>query len=406
MVPGSTVGTVCERVVRRSPIDVLVIRDPECAIGDGPLVVALDGSPYSFGALKTAIDLSRRTGAEIHAVAAYDPYFHYVAFNKISGVLSEEAGQQFRFKDQEKLHEEIIDSGIAKIYQSHLDVALTVAEEDGTKITCKLLDGKPWQAVARYVEDVGASLLLLGKTGVHADPDLDIGGNAENLLRVAPCHLWFGQVTHTPSLEAVAQETITWTEEAEAMIERVPETARAMVRMAILRLAQESGHTVITSQLIEEATVRFCPDRGGAMEETEEVATPSWSDAAERLVAKVGDPAAVNSIRLRVEKRARRDGASEILANHVQPFIDAGAAPAPVWNAAALARINRVPDMVRNQVRRRAEDHAYDAGAAEVDTDCVEAAIAQSRQAMESMMTSGGHKLGIGPGKKDYGAGA
>ncbi len=29
----------------------------------------------------------------MHAVAAYDPYFHYVAFNKIAGVLSEEAGR-------------------------------------------------------------------------------------------------------------------------------------------------------------------------------------------------------------------------------------------------------------------------------------------------------------------------
>lgn len=404
-VPGSTVGTVCERVVRRSPIDVLVIRDPQRSIGDGPLVVALDGSPCSYGALKTAIDLARRTGAPVHAVAAYDPYFHYVAFNKISGVLSEEAGQQFRFKEQEKLHEEIIDSGIAKIYQSHLDVAHTVAEEDGAEITCKLLDGKPWQAIARYVEEVGASLLLLGKTGVHADPDLDIGGNAENLLRTAPCHMWFGQVTHTPSLEALAQETITWTEEAEAMMDRVPETARAMVRMAILRLAQESGHTVITSQLIEEATVRFCPDRGGAMEEAEEAA-PSWSGGAERLLAKAGDPAATTSIRLRAEKCARRDGSTEVQPEHVQPFIDAGAAPAPVWSAAALARINRVPDMVRNQVRRRAEDHAYEIDAAEIDTDCVEAALAQSRKAMEGMMTAGGHKLHGGAGKQQDDTGA
>lgn len=117
-VPGTSVGSVCARVVRRSPIDVLVIRDPRRPLGNGPLVVGLDGSTRSFGALKTALHLGRCLGAAVHAVAAYDPYFHYVAFNKIAATLSEKAGQQFRFKEQEWLHEQIIDSGIAKIYQS------------------------------------------------------------------------------------------------------------------------------------------------------------------------------------------------------------------------------------------------------------------------------------------------
>ena len=40
--------------------------------------------------------------------------FHYAAFHSISGVLNEEAGKVFRFKEQEKLHEEVIDSGLAR----------------------------------------------------------------------------------------------------------------------------------------------------------------------------------------------------------------------------------------------------------------------------------------------------
>jgi nucleotide-binding universal stress UspA family protein len=389
VVPGALVGTVCERVVRRSPIDVLVVRSPERALGDGPLVVGLDGSARSFGALKTALDLGRRLGAPVHAVAAYDPYFHYVAFNKIADVLSEEAGQTFRFKEQEQLHEEIIDSGIAKIYQSHLEVARSVAEAEGMEIVCELLDGKPYQAIARYLEKVGASLLLVGKTGIHADPDLDIGGNAENLLRNAPCHVWFGQATYTPPLESVARETITWTEEAEAKMARVPETARAMVRLAILRMAQESGHTVITSALIEEATARFCPEKGGHMDVDE---TLTWSGEAARLLEKIGDPSVNTSIRLRAEKRARRSNSKEVLGEHVRPFLDDEAGPAPVWAAAALARLARVPDMVRNPVRRRIEAHAREAGATEITVEIVEAGIAESRRAMEGSMRDGGHK--------------
>ncbi|MDP6934662.1 MAG: OPT/YSL family transporter, partial [Myxococcota bacterium] len=83
-VPGSLIGTVCERVVRRSPIDCLVIKDPAKVIGDGPLVVGLDGSDRSYGALKTAFDIARRVDAPVHAVAVYDPYYHYVAFNRIA----------------------------------------------------------------------------------------------------------------------------------------------------------------------------------------------------------------------------------------------------------------------------------------------------------------------------------
>ena len=72
---GATIGSVCERVVRRSPIDALVIRDPGLNIGSGPIVVCVDGSAKSFGVLMTAFVLAERTGAELHAVAAFDPHY-------------------------------------------------------------------------------------------------------------------------------------------------------------------------------------------------------------------------------------------------------------------------------------------------------------------------------------------
>ena len=392
-VPGSHVGTVCERVVRRSPIDALVIRDTERAIGDGPIVVGLDGSPRSFGALMTALDIGRRLGVQVQAVAAYDPYYHYVAFNKISGVLSDEAGQVFRFEEQEKLHEELIDAGIAKIYQSHLEVARKVASEQGVDLACSLLDGKAYRAIADHLRKVGASLLVIGKTGVHADSGLDIGGNAENLMRTAPCHVWLGQTTYSPPMDVVAAETINWTDEAEDRMASVPESARAMVRMAILRFAQESGHTVITSALIEEATSRFCPHFGGESDAGQDA--PAWSDAAERELRKAGDASVVAGIRLRAEKQARRDDAGQVEAAHVRPFLDETEAPAPMWSAAALARLARVPEMVRGSVRRRAEVEAAAAGAGEISTQMLEQAIAESREVMGDAMRFGGHKLGM-----------
>lgn len=385
-VPGAGIGTVCERVARRATTDLLVIRDPACMIGAGPLVAAVDGSPRGYGALKTALQLGRALEVPVHVVAAYDPYFHYVAFNRIAGVLSDEGGKVFRFKEQEKLHEEIIDDGLAKIYRSHLALAQRIAEEDGLPVTTALLDGKPHVAISAYLAKTGASLLLIGRTGIHADAELDIGGNAENLLRSAPCHVWLGAGVFVPSSDALAEETIRWTPEAETKLGRVPEMARGMVRLAVQRFAQERGHTVITCDLIARATQKLCPHFGGHASRETPVA---WSPEAEALADSGGDASIVAAIRLRSEKRARREDAGTVLPAHVRPFLEAPAAAR--WSAAALARLARVPEMVRDTVRQRVEAEAADTAATEITAVLVETMIAASRRTMEQRMQSGGH---------------
>jgi len=258
-VPGSSMGTVCERVVRRAAIDTLVIKDPKRRLAEGPILVAIDGSDHAYGGLMTALALAQSWGVRLQVVAAYDPYFHYVAFNRISRVLSEEASRTFRFKEQEKLHEEIIDAGLARIYQSHLRIAQSIAAERGMAIETVLLAGKPHAAVEKHLREMRPSLLVIGKLGIHADTELDIGGNAERLLRDAECAVLLSQRSHQPCLDTVAAMTTTWTAEAERRMERVPEFARKMARMAILQYAQERGHTVITGNIVDEATALFCP---------------------------------------------------------------------------------------------------------------------------------------------------
>ncbi len=379
-VPGSLIGTVAERTVRRSPIDTFVVRDPKRAVGDGPIVVGVDGSPLSYGALMTALDLAARTDAEVHAVAAYDPYYHYVAFNKIAGVLSEEAGKVFRFKEQEQLHEELIDDGIAKIYQSHLEVAETIAGDLGVKLRTKLLDGKPYKAVLDYLNDVGASLLVIGKTGVHADDELDIGGNAENLLRLAPCHLWLTQTRYTPPLDVVAEETVAWSVEAEKKISRAPEFVRDMARRMVLRHTQKLGHTFVTSDIVDEVMGKAMPGFSGndAGKERELV----WSDAAEKLLANVTDSAIVDNIRLRAIKRARRGHSDTVMPKHVTPFLDLAESDRPVWSAAALARTAKVPEMVRATVKAGIEDIALERGIKEISFALAEEGVVEARKAM------------------------
>jgi nucleotide-binding universal stress UspA family protein len=379
-VPGSLIGTVAERVVRRSPIDTFVIRDTQRAVGDGPIVVGIDGSPLSYGGMMTALDLAARTGAEVHAVAAYDPYYHYVAFNKIAGVLSEEAGKVFRFKEQEQLHEELIDDGIAKIYQSHLEVAETIAADLGVKISTKLLDGKPYKAILGYLETVGASLLVVGKTGVHADDELDIGGNAENLLRHAPCHIWLTQTVYTPPLDIVAEETVSWSVEAEKKISRAPEFVRDMARRMVLRHTQKLGHTFVTSNIVDQVMGKAMPGFAGNDAGAERDLV--WSEAAEKLLATVADNAVADNIRLRAIKRARRDHSDNVMPKHVTPFLDLADSERPTWSAAALARVVKVPQMVRETVKAGIEDLALARDLKEITLELAEEGVAEARKAM------------------------
>lgn len=249
-VEASLLGSVCERVARRIDRDLLIVREPE-EHSDGAIVVALDGSPQSYGGLVTALELARVFKRPLEAVAAFDPDFHYVAFNSIAKVLSPEAASVFRFQEQERLHEEIIDSGLAKIYQGHLDVAKRIAADEGVALTTRLLSGKAFEQLLRYARETKPWLMLLGRIGVHSDADMDLGSATENLLRLAPCNLLLSARCFEPPIERIEETTMAWTEEAEARLARVPEFARGMARKAIVKHAVSVGHTIVTSDVID-----------------------------------------------------------------------------------------------------------------------------------------------------------
>ena len=116
-VKDSRLGSVADRVARRIRTDSLIVRRTGDAVMEGGIIVAIDGSPQSFGGLQVALSLGQALKKEVEAVAVYDPYLHYSVFNGIVDVLSEKASKVFRFKEQEALHEEIIDSGLAQIYE-------------------------------------------------------------------------------------------------------------------------------------------------------------------------------------------------------------------------------------------------------------------------------------------------
>jgi nucleotide-binding universal stress UspA family protein len=263
----SVIGSVCERVARQCDRDVWVVKhvpEPGEAERD-TILVGIDGSPQSFGALMTAIELARAFGKKVETIAVYDPYLHYSVFNGIVNVLTEQAAKVFRFEEQNQLHEEIIDTGLAQIYQSHLEVGERMASETGIAIKKTLLDGKPFQKILDHARKTNPWLLVLGRIGVHSAKDeKGLGSNVENILRGAPCDVLLSTRLEVPRLDLRAEEAVRWTPEAEERMKRVPEQVKGIARTGVLRLALEKGHSVVTSAVIDDAMDRFMPKGASA----------------------------------------------------------------------------------------------------------------------------------------------
>lgn len=260
-------GSVTERVLRGSRSDVLVVKDERPL--ERRIVVAIDGSPASFGALRAAVALAARLGGTVEAVAAVDPDFHRRAFRGLAGVLSEEAGRRFRFREQERLHEEIIDAGIARIYRDHLELARSIARRDGLEIATTLLEGKAYPAIVAHLSGVEATLVALGRAGSHATTLHEIGSSAENLARLAPCHVLVSARRFDPFLgghvpgvasgavPADGRAALRWTADALAGLERIPASVRSFAKSAVESLARERGSAEVTPEVMRDARDRL-----------------------------------------------------------------------------------------------------------------------------------------------------
>ncbi|MFQ5715316.1 MAG: universal stress protein [Candidatus Scalinduaceae bacterium] len=289
-VNGNLIGSVCERVVRRINTDVLIVKNDKPL--EGKVIVAIDGSEQSFGGMKIAGFLAKTYGMNIEALSAFDHHYHLVAFAGIANVLSEEIGEVFKSEEQEKLHKEVIDKGLEKIYQDHLNNAARIAKHRGISIKTTILQGKPYDQILKHTEREDPALLILGRTGIHSVNELDMGSATENIIRMAKCNVL---ITNSPenakinffdavkdkisektnyAVEKVSKdnssisrengrqysekkEELIWAEEAKTRISKVPFFVKKMVVKQIEDYARTIGVQEITSKIIEEAKAKW-----------------------------------------------------------------------------------------------------------------------------------------------------
>ncbi len=176
-------GSTAERVLLYSQgMDVLLMRSPWSFAGKS-ILVGIDGSVDSYYAMMRAIEIAKAFNAQIEAVSVYDPFFHSMVFKRISKSLPEKAKEHFDLSAQEKIHDDVIDEGLKRLYSDGLKKGIRLADAEGIKARAEVLAGKVCAQIQDFVSKKDISLIVLGRWGLHKEQESMIGSNALRLAR-------------------------------------------------------------------------------------------------------------------------------------------------------------------------------------------------------------------------------
>ncbi|MCK5483852.1 MAG: universal stress protein [Gemmatimonadetes bacterium] len=266
----SQLGSVVSRVAREISKDLLVIRENKPLAG-GRWMLCVDGSAYCYKAVRQALEMAREFGAKLFVCSAFDVEYHHVVFNNIKDVLSVQASKVFKFEEQEELHNNIIDKGLLKLCQANLRRAEVMAQQfPDVSVSTQILIGKPFQVVLQWAEEIEPTLLIVARHGSHRIEGTEMGSQADNLLRLAPCDVLMVGTENVrpddiPWIEEDGETGLEWDPGAEVRILRVPPFALGIARRAVEEWVLENveftapGLPTVTNERLDEAIKKLLP---------------------------------------------------------------------------------------------------------------------------------------------------
>jgi len=159
-------------------------------------------------------------------------------------------------------------------------------------------------------------------------------------------------------------------------------------------------------------------DKGKLKRKPDAEAAIRWNDAATRMLLTVKDLSLRGNLSMRAEKKARVSGVREVTPEHLAPFLNSNVTTCEFnpglearnlpghgnpqaattdtneaelnWQAAALARLMRVPEgFMRDSSKQRIEEYAIENSINEVSLEVAEAGLANARATMEQAMHQG-----------------
>ena len=236
--PYSQLGGMVSRVIRGVEKDTLIVRDDK-ALANGNWIICVDGSSYSYKAMRLALEMARDFGAKLHVCSAFDVEYHHAVFGNIKDILSVQASKVFKFEEQEELHNNIIDKGLVKLAQANLKRAQVMADGfPDVEVETQILIGKPFQCILQWIEELEPSLVVIARHGGHRVEGTDMGSQADNLCRLALSNiLLVGTLDVRPDdipwIEEDGETGLEWSPDAEVRILRVPSFALGIARKAV-----------------------------------------------------------------------------------------------------------------------------------------------------------------------------
>lgn len=208
------VGSVCLRVLRSIDTNFLIVKD-KVNFDNPRYVVCLDGSSSAIASLKAAYSFAERFNAELHLIYVFDSALHKDLFGRLKESVINREGFSFNSKEQEKIHDEFIDKGLARVGNLILEKAerevfscqksrraldqqikmqgFGLVSESTPLVIKKVLEGHIYKRICDYATEVDADLVFLGRTGRHYAEGIDVGSVSENVLRFAPCSIFISQ---------------------------------------------------------------------------------------------------------------------------------------------------------------------------------------------------------------------
>ncbi len=257
-------GSNAERVLRHTKNDVMIMRK-KCDFRK--IMVGVDGSDNSYMALNRAVQLAKLFNSNITILTSFDPQLHPIVFKSLASVLSDEAGKIFKFKEQEQLHNSVIDTSLEQLYQGYLEKGKKIAETQDIIPKTELLRGKPYFSIYNKLIQDDADLLVVGRMGMHKGNYEIIGSNTERLARITPTNiLVIGPNTEKNSIHPeiktsqnvpLENKKIIWNDDAQQRLERIPSFARPIAILAIERYAKENKINTITPEVMKNARDRY-----------------------------------------------------------------------------------------------------------------------------------------------------
>lgn len=176
--PDVGLGTVATACVRKSMIDVLLVRDTRPEAGDAPfksIVAAVDFSPTSLRVIERAAMFAARDNAGLHVLHVFDPPWRHLHYRAPTPLAPPHLQKQYRDGLQRRLSE-FCKPALAP--HPNLRTTFDLHDDSGHR-----------SGIVEYAKKVNADLLVIGTRGRTNLRDLLLGSTAEKALEESSCSI-------------------------------------------------------------------------------------------------------------------------------------------------------------------------------------------------------------------------